>query len=799
MGSYGILAVAASLALGTVLGQLSSADARSWSVVAFSSLCLYTTTRDRRYGILRTALVLAFAAGYTNAWWHLATAAETVASRTIRFEGTVLTARESASGNGRTYVVRLTDGRHVLLSCAQFAVPGEDVIVRGRLERFDDVRNPGETSEREIERERGLDAKASGSILAKKPSRDISVDVLLARTHEWAFGRFESTIGEPGASILAGELWGARSSLPTALHDAFAATGTVHVLVTAGLHVGFVAAIALFLLARVTVPRAVSCVCAGLAIWCFVVSSGAALPAIRAATMATAMLTARAYGRASRSWNSLALAAIVVCAVDPFGVATASFALSFCCVAAIFACSPVLETILERCEAWMPRSIREAIVLTTATQLGTWPVAAAVFLQVPAYAVPANLLVVPCVPVTMLLGIAQLMTTPLPALAAAIGNCNGWILAWIAAIVQTIAAVPFATMAVTPPAPLSIAAYELALVASAAAIRRGGAVFGISLLAFAASLAIFPFHLPTRTLLITAIDVGQADALLIRTPAGHTFLVDAGGKLERGPAGADSIAERVGERTVVPMVLRSGALEVDAAILTHPHGDHAGGMAPLMRRLRVDAFADSGQRYTGHAYLDALATARRSGVPTLYPRLGDRWSTDDGVTFTFLGPSLPFIQDSGNDVNDNSIAFVLQYRQFRMLFTGDAGTEAEQRFLRSGIDLHADVLKVGHHGSAYGTAAEFLAAVHPRYAVISVGRHNTFGHPAPATLERLRAVGARIYRTDRDGAIVITTDGSATSIHATVVSDGSVPPLANAIEVGDKTGPRRIPSEPFSR
>ena len=143
----------------------------------------------------------------------------------------------------------------------------------------------------------------------------------------------------------------------------------------------------------------------------------------------------------------------------------------------------------------------------------------------------------------------------------------------------------------------------------------------------------------------------------------------------------------------------------------------------------------------------------------VYPRAGDVWHTDDGLTLTFIGPSLPFIGGK-NAINDNSIAFVLQYRQFRMLFTGDAGSAAEQRFLAEGVDLHADVLKVGHHGSAYGSSPEFIAAARPRYAIISVGRHNMFGHPAPSTLAILEHAGVLVYRTDKNAATTIVTDGN---------------------------------------
>jgi competence protein ComEC len=178
----------------------------------------------------------------------------------------------------------------------------------------------------------------------------------------------------------------------------------------------------------------------------------------------------------------------------------------------------------------------------------------------------------------------------------------------------------------------------------------------------------------------------------------------------------------------------------------------------VLDKIRVAEIADSGQTYGGHAYHDCLETARADHVLVVYPRAGDVWRTDDGVTLTFIGPSLPFIGGK-NAINDNSIAFVLQYRSFRMLFTGDAGVVAEQRFLSEGIDLHADVLKVGHHGSAYSSSAAFIAAVHPRYAIISVGRHNMFGHPAASTIKTLQLASATILRTDQNGAATVSANG----------------------------------------
>jgi competence protein ComEC len=324
--------------------------------------------------------------------------------------------------------------------------------------------------------------------------------------------------------------------------------------------------------------------------------------------------------------------------------------------------------------------------------------------------------------------------------------------------VQTVSALPQAIVPMTPAPAWCIAAYDAAVLAAPLLWRRGAPTLAAAAILLATGFILWPPRSMDGRLRVTVLDVGQADAIVVQTPRGHVLLIDAGGRLERGPQNDQSVAELVGERIVVPFLLRHGIHALDAVILSHPHGDHAGGVAPVLRRLRVSEVADSGQVYGGHAYRDAIATAASEGVPVVLPRAGSRWQTDDGVTLQFIGPSLPFI-GGRNSINSNSVAFLLQYGRFRMLFTGDAGSESEQRFLSEGIALGADVLKVGHHGSAYGSSPGFVAAVHPRYAIVSVGRHNVFGHPAPATMATLQRAGATVYRTDEDGAVTIVSDG----------------------------------------
>jgi competence protein ComEC len=704
--------------------------------------------------------------------WREHTVARVPESRLTRWRGTVLDARGGESAFW-TYTFALEHGPVALVSLSDRLSSGTRAIVRGRLEPLDEARNPGETSERVIESEHGVGARIEHATLLATLGVDDSWRSRLSRTRESAHELLQARLGEPGASIVAGELWGERAQLPPDLRAEFQETGTVHVLVTAGLHVGLVAFLIAWCAAQLRAPRTIACTAGIAAVWTFAAFSGLELPAMRAATMATCALAARACGRAAFSWNTLTIAAVVVIAAIPGSIVSPSFWLSFCCVGAIFALGTSIDEVISE-RIGLPARVREALVLTTATQLGTWPITAAIFLQWSSYALLANLAVVPCVPLTMVLGAAQLACSWCAPLAQACANLNGWILAWVIGVVRTLGALPGSTVVMTPAPIWCIALYEGALLAAVPLIRRGGATLAVTLALTATSLVLWPPQSFASRLRITVLDVGQADAIVIETPAQHAILVDAGGRLERGPQGNDSSAERVGERIVVPFLLREGIHQLDALIVSHPHGDHVGGCRPVLDKIRVAEIADSGQTYGGHAYHDCLDTARDDHVPVVYPRAGDVWRTNDGVTLHFIGPSLPFIRGK-NAINDNSIAFVLQYRSFRMLFTGDAGVAAEHRFLDEGIDLHAVVLKVGHHGSAYSSSPEFIAAVHPRYAIISVGRHNMFGHPAPSTIDTLQRAGVAVYRTDESGASTITTDGAEIIVQETLtVSESEI-------------------------
>jgi competence protein ComEC len=716
---------------------------------------------------VRTIAAIAFGFGVIDGALHGSPPAPVSDLHVHRFHAAVVD-RQSASDGGTSLTVRFANGALATMETRESPPEvGSGILVRGKRAAFDDARNPGEPSERVLQAQRGISWRLTeATILATAAPDERDVSLWIPRLRAWASQRLHRSIEEPGATILAGAMWGERGNLPPDLRAEFQDTGTVHILVTAGLHLGVVAALAFGLLRALALGRISASLATIAVVWLYAAFSGDHLPSVRAATMLSFGLLAHAAGREALTWNALGAAAIAIAAVDPGSVATVSFALSFSCVAAIVAFAKPLGRALE--SRGLPKTIAELVAVSLATQLGTWPLTAAAFLVIAPYAPLANLAVVPVVGVVMLVGFVALAATPIPMLASAAGNVATSLLDWIAGCVRYVAALPGAHIIATPPPPWTIATYDLVLAVAGIALSRQRYVTpSCVLVVAAAALCLWPPRAPNHDLTVTAIDVGQADAILIRTPAGHAYLVDAGGRLERGHDGA-SASEAIGERIVVPFLIRQGIHHLDAILLSHPHGDHVGGAPAVLRTLGANGFADSGQTYPGHAYHDALAIARDANVPMLEPRGGDVWHTDDGVTFRFYGPTYPYITGSRSDINSNSLVFRLEYGRFAMLFMGDAGTETEARLLAHGDDLRADILKVGHHGSAYGTTPDFVRVVEPRDALISVGRHNLFGHPAAHTLQTLHRRGVAIYRTDEDGAVTAATDGVSFSIHPTL-------------------------------
>lgn len=259
----------------------------------------------------------------------------------------------------------------------------------------------------------------------------------------------------------------------------------------------------------------------------------------------------------------------------------------------------------------------------------------------------------------------------------------------------------------------------------------------------------------THPLRVTFLNVGKGDAAVIETPSGKVVVVDTGGKLSNG-TDADH-----GSRTIAPYLRAHGTERISVLLLTHPHPDHISGAATLLREFPVGVVLDNGIDTDAAEVRRYRQAARERNVPLHVAARGTSLSLGEGITLRAVAP--PRTTTAGR-VNNSSIVLRLEYGQTAFLLTGDAEADSEAEMIASGQNLNCNVLKVGHHGSNASTSSGFLAAAHPQIAIISVNAGNGAGYPHPELLDRLRAAGVRVFRTDRNGNITCLSDGAHLSI-----------------------------------
>lgn len=245
------------------------------------------------------------------------------------------------------------------------------------------------------------------------------------------------------------------------------------------------------------------------------------------------------------------------------------------------------------------------------------------------------------------------------------------------------------------------------------------------------------------TLKVHYIDVGQADSILVQTPNGKNMLIDAGNN-------ADS-------SKVVAYLKSHGVNKIDVLVGTHPHEDHIGGMTTVVNSFNIGKVYMPKVSHTTKTYTDLIKAIGNKGLKITEATTGVNIDIDSSLSkLIIIAPN----SKTYDNMNDYSAVIRLVYKSTSFLFAGDAAEASEHEMVSNGISLSADVLKIGHHGSSTSTTPAFLKAVAPKYAVISVGKDNDYGHPNPAALSRLNQAKVEIYRTDISGTIIVSSNGS---------------------------------------
>lgn len=652
-------------------------------------------------------------------------------------------------------------------------------------------------------------------------TRGSSAKVLLGRCGNPAWGAIfdlrEAAIAHldrlyPGneydMGMMEAVLLGETSKLERVWTENFRRTGTFHALVISGAHVAVLVGVLLFFLRLCAMPEIPALLCAAAVAWLYALITGFSPPVGRAAGGFTLYLIARFFFRRGRVINLLAAVAIAYFLADPWEIFDASFQLSFLSVAAIGAfAAPVLQAtsgpylfglrgisqvdadphlppgvaqlrveirlVAETLELWasavfpgaarhVSRCVASGIASIARLCLFAWELALISFVIQIGLALPmaeyfhrvsftglsANLIVVPLLSAVVPLGFVAIFTGS--HWIAALGS----ILLRIAARTADWHARIEPSWRITSPPLWLVLGFVIALIALAVVVKRPvlRCIACTAVLMFFAILLWQPWPslVDKGQLELTAIDVGQGDSLLVVFPDGKIMVVDGGGVLSYGTRRRRASLD-TGEDVVSPYLWSRGIRRIDVLVVTHAHEDHSGGAAALAENFhptRIWVGANPPQAF--------LATAARLHIPVDAMRASGPFPFG-GAMVQPVSP--PRDYENLRPGNNDSLAFRISYRSRAFLLTGDMERPMEQRILSDALLLHADVLKVGHHGSKTSTTQDFLDAASPSIAIVSAGFENSFGHPHKDVIARLTARHAAILRTDLDGLVTARTDG----------------------------------------
>lgn len=555
-------------------------------------------------------------------------------------------------------------------------------------------------------------------------------------------------LGRDAAGLLPGLVVGDTSALPQTVVDEFRRAGLSHLTAVSGANLAIVSGAVLLLMRLLTAGPVLSAAAAGLALLGFVVLAGPEPSVLRAAVMGAITLLALVLGRDRSALPALAGTVIGLLILTPALASSPGFALSVAATAALVLVAPLWAAELHA--RGVPVGIAEALAVPAAAQVAAAPLVAALSGRVSLVAVGANLLAGPVVAPATVLGVVATVLMPWASpVAEILIGLAGPALGWILLVARHAAAVPGGTVS-WPSGTAGGLLLVAVLIAVLAALRSQRLRRTFAVVVLVAVVVIVPVRIvrpgwPAAGWSLVACDVAQGDSLVLTTGTeGSAVVVDTGPKA----AVTDACLRRLGV-TRVPLV-----------VLTHLHTDHTGGLAGVLDDRRVGAIAIGGLREPEWAVREVRKLAREADVPIVRLPAGRRLRWPE-LTLDVLAPAPPLLAGLTEDeLNDGSLVIMARTRAGRALLTGDVELRAQSWLLSSGADLAADILKVPHHGSRY-TAPEFLRAVHPRIALVSVGHGNDYGHPSSAVLGALRRGGTTVARTDREGDIAVVGDGGA--------------------------------------
>jgi len=642
---------------------------------------------------------------------------------------------------------------------------GDEIEVRGFLRRPRDRRNPGEFDYQGYLAAQGI----FGIVSVNKESQIGRVssghgfwlmrEVIVPVKHDLSNLISRSLPGEQ-AALLQGLMLGERGEISSEIKASFARLGVIHVLAVSGLHVSFVVLVLMGVLGILRVPYGLRVVLTLIGLLFYAFLTNLKPPVLRASIMAGLFLLSTLLQRKTDFVNSLSLAAFIILLLNPADLFQPGFQLSFAAVASIVYLYPRLQrsTVFKQVGLRLKKNaalryVLDLFLVSLAAFLGTLPFTLAYFNRLPLTSLIANLMVVPLAFLALAGGIASALFSPLSRfVSGGYMAFSGLSLQAILKCAEIGEQVPFGSIEVYGFNRMHwLACTWLALLVlmwHRPVSRKRLLMLGLVLL----NLWLWASNLSSsKQLEVTFLDVGQGDAAVLALPTGEHLLIDGGSK---------SPYFDNGRSVVAPFLLRQGIRRLDAVILSHGDSDHIGGLPYILSHFEVGEVWDNGEVKETRVYRRYLHLIDSLGVVHRILKAGDMVQQFRAVKIFVLHPTNAFLARPNHSANDASLSLKISYGKSDFLFAGDIEAAGEDNVAAFEDLARCEVLKIDHHGSRTSSTPRFLSSVAPEWAVISVGQFNRFHHPAPEVVERLKSIGAKILRTDRESAVILQTDGS---------------------------------------
>ena len=638
---------------------------------------------------------------------------------------------------------------------------GDYLILNENLIKPAGERNPGEFNYQKYLKSKHI----FGIVYIKKHA---NIEIISTATSKWHILHFISYLRiqinesidkvflDQNRALLKGLILGERNEISSETKTAFSNSGVMHVLAVSGLHIGFVVIFFSLLFTLLRLPYRLKIILLMISLALYAAIVGFKAPVVRASLVVELYLFGKYLQRQLYPLNLLAAAALIILTINPLELFQASFQLSFMAVISIFYIYKILQKLFIKNKFYQKvvglkigNYICQLFLISVAVSCGTLPLTIYYFEKLPLLGIFINIIAVPLTGCVIILGFMFIIISPIfwP-LANLIYYVNDFLITLLIKLISTTNGFHFTYLPIYGTTILQILLIYLCLflILNIHKQRYRKVIIYITFIL----LNIYtwkPILYPQNWLEIVFFDVGQGDSALLKFPDKKYILIDGG--LFRDNFSA-------GERYILPYLKREKIKKLDAIILSHADSDHLGGLPYILHNIPVKQIIDNNKEAESNIYHEYKSFIDSSQIVYNPVKTGSRiHGFDNCGIFIFHPDNVAKYRSHNND----SVVLKLIYGNVTFLFTGDIENEIEQKLLEFGKLLKSDLIKIPHHGSKTSSSEDFIKLIDPQYAVISVGRHNRFNHPAPSVISRLNSLEINTIRTDINGAIIFRTDG----------------------------------------